>query len=61
MAAPILAKKSTKNKIISIELFSRLKSYSGVFRFADHESEGRILKITDLIWSLQAPVGKKVL
>ena len=45
MAAPILTEKSTKNKKISMELFSSLTSYSGVFDFADHEYEIRILKM----------------
>ena len=42
MATPILAKKSTKNKTISKELFSGLTSYSRVFDVADHEYEIRI-------------------
>ena len=44
MAAPIITVKSTKNKKISMELFSGLISYSGIFNVADHKSEIRIWK-----------------
>ena len=42
MAAPILTVMSTKNKIISMELFSGLTSYSGVSNVADYEYELKI-------------------
>ena len=42
MATPILTVKSTKNKIISMELFSGPTSYLGVSDVADHEYELRI-------------------